>query len=449
MNAGSESAEQMVRIMFQGVEIALKLGGSGIKNLAQLIYASTRNEKNLNTRSGEVKRIASLLRENKPLQTYKIDMDDLKQFKKLATKYGVLYTAVKDLRSEDGQCTIILKQEEVPMLNQILEDMGLKGAVPREKDTKKGEARSEKGSVFTKENTSDRAANSKDLGGAISGINEGDKSKFTAENWKTYLKTQALLHNYSERNRELISEQLPGATLVMSKSKWRELGRFPIKDSKGIGIVRPQMVDNKQTGEYVPATVYDISQTRGRQIKRAEVSVILKEGSKELSAEIERLKTASPVPVETVKNLETKGVYDKEQKKILLRVGISQTDTYRELVTESVYANAHQTMCDKFVRGEHRIIAESTAFALMDKNGMDTSSFTFDYIPDEVNGFDGKAVSELVSEVKSSVTESIGRSEKSLKKYKVKQKVSIQGKLETNKESVKTQTKTKAKEKTK
>jgi len=193
MNTGSESAEQMVRIMFQGVEVALKLGGSGVKNLAQLIYASVRSEKNLNTRSGEVRKIASLLRENKPLQTYKIDIDDLKQFKKLAKKYGVLYTAVKDARSEDGQCTVILKQEEVPMLNQILEDMGLKGAVPKEKDVKKDEARSEKGSSFSKGNTSDRAVNTKDLGDIVGGINSGDKTKFTPENWKEFLRTQALL----------------------------------------------------------------------------------------------------------------------------------------------------------------------------------------------------------------------------------------------------------------
>jgi hypothetical protein len=449
MNTGSESAEQMVRIMFQGVEVALKLGGSGVKNLAQLIYASVRNEKNLNTRSGEVRKIASLLRENKPLQTYKIDIEDLQQFKRLAKKYGVLYTAVKDTRSEDGQCTIILKQEEVPMLNQILDDMGLKGASPKEKDAKKNEAQSEKGSSFTKGNTSDRAANTKDLGDIVGGINSGDKSKFTPENWKAFLRTQASLHNYSDKNRELIAEQMPSASLIMSKSKWRELGRFPSKDSKGIEIVRPETIDGKSTGQYVSATVYDISQTYGRQIRKSEVSVNLKEGSNELSSEIDRLKAAAPVPVETVKNLETKGVYDKTQRKILLREGISQTDAYKELATESVYANAHQTLGDGFVRGEHRITAESTAYALMDKNGMDTSSFTFDYIPDEVNGLDGKDVSELVYTTKVSVADRISRSEKSLEKHKTKQKHSVQGKLQTNKERVKTQTKAKAKEKTK
>ena len=449
MNTGSESAEQMVRIMFQGVEVALKLGGSGVKNLAQLIYASVRNEKNLNTRSGEVRKISSLLRENKPLQTYKIDIEDLQQFKKLAKKYGVLYTAVKDARSEDGQCTIILKQEEVPMLNQILDDMGLKGAAPREKDAKKDEARSEKGSSFSRGNTSDRAANTKDLGDIVGGINSGDKLKFTAENWKEFLKTQALLHNYSDKNRELIAKQMPGATLVMSKSKWRELGRFPNKGSKGIEIVRPEIIEGKRTGKFIPAAVYDISQTNGRQIKRNEIGISLKEGSKELSSEVGRLKAASPVPVETVRNLETKGVYDKAQRKILLREGISQTDVYKELTTESVYANAHQTLGDGFARGEHRITAESTAYALMDKNGMDTSSFTFDYIPDEVNGLDGKDVSELVYTTKMSVANSISQSEKSLEKYKTKQKHSVQGKLQTNKESVKPQTKAKAKEKTK
>ena len=132
---GSDSAEQTVRIMFQGIEIALKLGGSGVKNLAELIYASTKDGKNLNMRSGEVKKVRELLKENKPLHTYKLDMNELKRFRNLSIQYGLLYTIVKDKRNDDGMCTVILKEEEVTLLNDITEQMGLEKVTPQ-KDNK-------------------------------------------------------------------------------------------------------------------------------------------------------------------------------------------------------------------------------------------------------------------------------------------------------------------------
>jgi len=128
-NGGNE-AEQIVNIAFQGIELALKLTGSGTKNLAQFLYSMNKDEKNLNTRSGEVKKVQQLLKENKPLQTYKIKLDDVKRFKGLAKQYGVLYTIVRDVKSEDGRCTVILKEEEVPMLIEILDELGLKDAKP-------------------------------------------------------------------------------------------------------------------------------------------------------------------------------------------------------------------------------------------------------------------------------------------------------------------------------
>jgi hypothetical protein len=128
---GSDSAEQTVRIVFQGIEIALKLGGSGVKNLAELIYAANKGGKNLNMRSGEVKKVRELLKENKPLHTYKLDMNELKRFRDLSKQYGLLYTIVKDKRNDDGMCTVILKEEEITLLNDITEQMGLEKVTPQ------------------------------------------------------------------------------------------------------------------------------------------------------------------------------------------------------------------------------------------------------------------------------------------------------------------------------
>jgi hypothetical protein len=177
---GSDSAEQTVRIMFQGIEIALKLGGSGVKNLAELIYASTKDGKNLNMRSGEVKKVRELLKENKPLHTYKLDMNELKRFRNLSMQYGLLYTIVKDKRNDDGMCTVILKEEEVTLLNDITEQMGLEKVTPQ-KDNKSREDISVPDKVKKNEDRSKSSSRSmiKDTKPSVKKKLEMEKSKIT------------------------------------------------------------------------------------------------------------------------------------------------------------------------------------------------------------------------------------------------------------------------------
>ena len=177
---GSDSAEQTVRIMFQGIEIALKLGGSGVKNLAELIYASTKDGKNLNMRSGEVKKVRELLKENKPLHTYKLDMNELKRFRNLSMQYGLLYTIVKDKRNDDGMCTVILKEEEVTLLNDITEQMGLEKVTPQ-KDNKSREDISVPDKVKKNEDRSKSSSRSmiKDIKPSVKKKLEMEKSKIT------------------------------------------------------------------------------------------------------------------------------------------------------------------------------------------------------------------------------------------------------------------------------
>lgn len=153
--SGHEPAEQMVSVMFQGIELTLRLGGEGVKTLAQLIYASTQKESNLNMRSGRVMQIAQLLRENKPLTTDTIPLKEVPQFKKLAKKFGILYAIVKDTKSKDKTCTVIVKDEEASLLKDVLDTMGLKGVNPRHINyDKKKESQSKKVSKDLKKNIS-------------------------------------------------------------------------------------------------------------------------------------------------------------------------------------------------------------------------------------------------------------------------------------------------------
>jgi len=59
----------------------------------------------------------------------------------------------------------------------------------------------------------------------------------------------------------------------MSRTKWREVGRYPKQGANGIIITMPEYKDGNRTGEFVDIKVYDISETYGREFEKADKSI--------------------------------------------------------------------------------------------------------------------------------------------------------------------------------
>ena len=146
--SGGDSAEQIVHIMFQGMDIALRLTGAATKNLAQLLIMATKNEK-VKVKRGETT-LVKLLREGKELRTFRMNVQNLPEFKARAKPYGILFAAVKDTRTDDGFCDLILRAEDVPRFNTVIENMGLNG-FEKSTDAKKND-QSKTPSVSSKTN---------------------------------------------------------------------------------------------------------------------------------------------------------------------------------------------------------------------------------------------------------------------------------------------------------
>ena len=79
-----DAAEQVMRMSLEGTEMAVKLAGSGAKQLAILLYAVLKDQKK--TR-GKV-RLANMLRSGKELKVFAIHDHDLPKFCQEAKKYG-------------------------------------------------------------------------------------------------------------------------------------------------------------------------------------------------------------------------------------------------------------------------------------------------------------------------------------------------------------------------
>lgn len=155
MSQGSEAADQMVKESIQLSEAAVKLTALGAKNLAALCLALANENQKL---AGKTK-MSSLLKSGKELKVFDIKENDLTRFSTSAKQYGVLFSAIKHSKDENGCIDILVKAEDVSKINRIMEKMDYHLPSSKE-ETKKAAPRvlsenkyKEHGTGSTKEDT--------------------------------------------------------------------------------------------------------------------------------------------------------------------------------------------------------------------------------------------------------------------------------------------------------
>ena len=447
MNPGTDAAETMFRMVLQGTEVMIKLTGSGAKNLAALLYRYAQGDKRL---KGAIN-LNKLLKSGDELTIVRIDQKELPEFKTLARKYGVLFSAVRDTRTTDGMCDVFFKKKDYAKVEHVVGKMDLTG-LSHEREPVFNNPKNEYETVIDengepklkKERQQRNGSNMQssksptkekvDTPKIVSEIRAGKKEAITPDNWEVFLGINAAMYAYSQTNQERIFEQSPNASVVLSKTKWRELGRYPQQGAQGIYVTAPEMIDGKHTGNYIDAKVYDISETYGRDIPRHDM--MLRDDGAAMVSEIKRLTDTAPVPVEIRDDIATDSFYSPNDKKIYLRSDISNSERYIGLIRETQYANAHQKQGQDYDRAKTRFMAESVAYSMASKYGLNTQEFRFDCIPDAINGLDGKDVSELIDPVALTARNEIKNAEKGLEKFKQKQQPSIVADLKAHKKGI-------------
>ena len=118
MNSG-DAAESIVRMSLQGLEVAVKISGSGAKNISALLYAILKDQKQTKGKTT----LTNMLKSGKPSKVFTIKEDDLKTFVKEAKRYGVLYCVLIDKKNKsiDGMVDIMAREEDASKINRIVE----------------------------------------------------------------------------------------------------------------------------------------------------------------------------------------------------------------------------------------------------------------------------------------------------------------------------------------
>ena len=116
-----DAAEQVVRLSLETGEVAVKLAGTGAKQLAILLYAILREQKKTKGKT----RLTNMLRSGKELKVFAVKDTDLQLFCREAKKYGVLYCVLKDRDATDGITDIMVRAEDASKINRIFERFDL------------------------------------------------------------------------------------------------------------------------------------------------------------------------------------------------------------------------------------------------------------------------------------------------------------------------------------
>ena len=286
---------------------------------------------------------------------------------------------------------------------------------------------------FTPEQQAEYAEKQKsDIEAMIKKIDEGVKAVFQSDKYKEYLKFASKFTDYSARNTMLINMQKPEATLVAAYGKWKQLGRQVEKGQAGISILAPvqyktnqvlevdkpavdefgnqlfnadgtektETIEKPMTGiAYKKVYVFDVSQTSGKELPDPVTELTGDIDTARKEAIFAALKKVTGIDIEfhDIKG-GSKGYYSSSKNQIVIKSGMSDAQTLKTAFHEAAHNLLHDPKKDvvtaKSPRNEKEVQAESVAFIVAEKFGMDTSEYSFPYI---ASWSDGKQLEQLKS----------------------------------------------------
>ncbi len=238
------------------------------------------------------------------------------------------------------------------------------------------------------------------------------KMKTDSTKFRQYLKVQGRFDRYSVNNAVLVTAQMPEAAVLKDRAAWRENRVYVNQDAQKVLILEPGREYIREDGSravgYNTKEVYDISQTSAAgKIPGRETWKM-----KELAAAVT---DASPVPFQTVEELDGPAFYNREEGVILVSRGLSEQELFDSIIRET--AVAIYDLKHKEGRETCGFGAYCTAFMISSRYGMDTGNFHFDKVPDrytkmEIPEFKKElsVMRDVMQEIQTEMYRSLGKS---------------------------------------
>ena len=251
------------------------------------------------------------------------------------------------------------------------------------------------------------------------------------------------LYGYSFNNTLLIAMQKPEATYVAGYTSWqRNFDRQVMKGEKGIKILAPAPykaqeerekidpltqkpvigADGKAVTETVevlrPAfkvvSVFDVSQTDGKELPDIIVDE-LKGTVENYEAFFDALRQESPVPI-SFEDIPggAKGFFSPVESRIAIQEGMSEIQTVKTAIHEIAHAKLHAVKPDEKAAPEDKkdrhtkeVEAESVAYTVCQRYGIETSDYSFGYIAGWSSGKETKELKSSLDTIRKTAAEMI------------------------------------------
>lgn len=260
---------------------------------------------------------------------------------------------------------------------------------------------------------------------------DGVKQTFESGNYKKYLEFVSTFHDYSLRNTILILAQKPNASLVAGFESWKKRSRYVKRGEKGIAIFAPSKVKQKKnvpvydeegSQKFYPdgspvkeekeltfikffvTNVFDVSQTDGEPLPQIcnELQGTVDDYEKIFAA----VKNISPFKIEFEPIYTgSKGYCDYDHSRIAIKMGMSNEQIIKTLIHEFAHATLHNN--SEKSREQKEIEAESIAFIVSNYLGVDTSTYSFDYVANWSQGMEIEQLQTVLENIQSAANQII------------------------------------------
>ena len=239
------------------------------------------------------------------------------------------------------------------------------------------------------------------------------------DQWRQWASTMARFHRYSPGNVLLIMSQRPEATQVAGYHAWQSLGRQVQKGEHGITILAPVMrrakeeeatatTDGPKPSQppalvgFRAATVFDVSQTQGRDLQLPEPQLLDAATVAELLGSLTAVVGVPVLLAESDTMGSANGVWSPAQGTITVASDRSPDQQTKTLLHEWAHKVGVPDLAAAMDRhyGSEEITAETTAFILAQRMGLNTADYTIPYVAHWAEGDPAKvmALTQSVSQ---------------------------------------------------
>lgn len=219
MSSEITDAVQIIRILFDGTDLFLRVAGVGIKplkQLAKLIVGILAREKMEGKTS-----MKNLLKRGGDMHVFKFPEEQLKKVEAMAKKYGILFSRLPDF-NKDGMREIAFHAESLPRMNALIEKL-------------------KEGQVMG-------------LGEYLQETSDRDIDKFYEENRQGKEMTGREAGN-TQRNTEDRAYSI-NSMGTGKKPEWMDTGYLKMKDIEALPLdQRLDVLNHYQSGEHDPITI--------------------------------------------------------------------------------------------------------------------------------------------------------------------------------------------------